>query len=508
MRNILSKLLGRNANNSGEKLRVEPQVQAGPGSFQTPALPKAPNKATALPSFKTQVARSASALTRTDRGLANLDITTYRTNGDTRTVMRDLSRSNPDLSATVNAYLRVGIPEDFTLVARDMDGQINADATKQAHELVRRLTFVGDASLGYNPSTSLQAISESLSLELLLCGAMSAELVLDKQRVPSYIQPVSVTRIQFKEEDGGVYPVQVLAGQEISLDIPTFIYESVDQDLLSAYAEPYLQSAIQAVLADAQFLNDLRRSMNRSIQPRLMATIIEDKVMNSLDVDTKNDPDKLRAFLDALIDGLTTQLTDLEPDDALVSFDSVNYGMLVPEGGSSNIAEVLSTVQKILEDKLTAGAKSLPAVLGRDAQSGSATTSTMLFMKNANILRTKLNTLYSRLFTVALRVLGNDVYAEFKYEPLDLRPKAELQAYKAMEQSSVIQMLSLGFITDEEACIRLTGNLPPEGYTPKSGTMFHTATGTIANPASQTSTMNQGGATDNLKPSTPAQPKS
>ena len=404
--------------------------QAGTGQLPTPAPTKAPNKPQAILSFKTQIARAASALQRSDRRLANTDIATYRTSNDTRTVVRDLAASNPDLSATVNSYLRVGIPTEYTVIARDPAGVINVEATKLAQELLRRLTYLGDVSLGYNPVSDLQSLSESLAKELLQYGSMGLELALDKQRLPLYLNAVSVTKLQFKEEDGGVYPVQVIAGNEISLDIPTFFYLSLDQDLLTAYSSSFLEPAIQAVLADTAFLNDLRKSMQRVIQPRLVATIIEEKVKASAPPEIASDPEKMGQLYTSLIDQLNEVLTGLNPEDALVSFDNVEYDMLKSEGSSSSIADTLAIVQKLIESKLAAGAKSMPAILGRDSSGSTATTSAMLFLKNANIIRTKLNTIYSRMLTQAVRLMAQDVYVEFTYAELDLRPQAELRRTK------------------------------------------------------------------------------
>ena len=176
------------------------------------------------------------------------------------------------------------------------------------------MTLLGDPTLGYNPTTDLQSLSESLGKELMTYGGMGLELVLDKSRTPAYLQPVSITKIKWREEDGGAYPVQDTAGQEISLDIPTFFYASLDQDLLNAYAESPMQSAIQMVLADAQFMNDLRKSMARVIQPRLVATLIEEKIKESMPPEIANDPGKMLEFYNNLIAQLTTQLTDLQSE--------------------------------------------------------------------------------------------------------------------------------------------------------------------------------------------------
>ncbi len=467
---------------------------AGPGKLPPVALPKAPTRQQSIDSFRKQAAKSTSALQRDDKNLASTDILTFR-NGvtDTRKVIRDLAYANPDLAATVNSYLRVAIPDTYTIVARDMDGSINVESTQMAQELVRRLTFLGDVALGYNPYSDLNSISESLALEGLLYGSMAAELVLDSQRLPTYIQPVSVTTIKFKEDSkAGVYPVQEVGGEEVKLDLPTFFYLAIDQNLLSAYSSGFLDSAIQAVLADSKFLNDVRNSLQRALQPRLVATVIEDKVKASVPPEILNDPAKLAEFYTNLITQLTDLLQNLEPEDALISLDSIKFGTLENSSGSGSrgSAETLNIIQELLNSKLASGAKTMPAILGRDASGTAATASSMLFLKSANVLRSKLNTLYSRVLTQGLRILGQDVYVEFSYADIDLRPKTELEAYKAMEMSRVTKLLSLGFITDEEACIRLTGNLPPVGHKPLSGTMFDMgSTQIIENPDSQTSTI-------------------
>ena len=72
--------------------------------------------------------------------------------------------------------------------------------------------------------------------------------------------------------------MQVIGGQEVDLDLPTIIYTSLDQDLLSAYSSSYLEAAIPPVLADIDFGNDTRRALKRAVLPRLAATIDGEKL--------------------------------------------------------------------------------------------------------------------------------------------------------------------------------------------------------------------------------------
>ena len=474
--------------------------------LQAPELPEAKKGQRSLPSFRQQAERSDDLIRKTNRVTANTDATTFRTGTDKSTVIRNFLEANPDMSATVAAYLRAGIPERYKLTGHDLDGRINVDATKLAHEILTRVTYIGDPTLGYNPSTDLQSMSETLGRELLLEGAMALELVLDDMMQPLYPAPIAVSKLSFKEDSKkGVFPVQVIGGEEIDLDLPTIFYVSVDQDLLTPYSVAYLGAAIRAVLADEGFSNFLQRQLKRNIAPRMIAKVVEQNVRKSVGPEILSDPNKLTTYLQGLIASIQGQLEDLEPEDALITTDSIEYDMKAPGGGGDGVAKLLDTMHGILESRMTAALKSLPAVLGRDTSSGSATTSTMLFLKSANIIRTKLNTLYSRMLTQAVRLMGIDAFVKFESDELDLRPKGEQEAYKAMEQSRILEQLSFGFLTDEQASVMLTGNLPPDGFKPLSGTMFKTGGGAKQDTTSQTSLMN--GQKDDLKSDAPTDKK-
>lgn len=472
-----------------------------------PELPEAKKGQTSIPSFRTEVERSTDLLRKSTRATVNTDATTFRTNTNPSELIRNFLEANPDLSATVNAYLRVGIPKHYKVIAKTLDGQIDPNATSAVHEILNRITYLSDPTLGYNPTTDLHSLSETLGRELLLDGAMCLELVLDENLLPVYPAPIATSTLQFREDKvKGVYPVQVIAGEEIELDLPTVFYMSVDQDLKTPYAVGFLAVSMKAVLNDERFANFLQRQLQRNLSPRTVATIIEDKIKKSLSVEIQNDPKKFQDYITELLGAIESNLMDLNPEDALISTDAITYDMKAPGGTGAGVGSLLEAVHEILQDRVTAALKSLPAVLGRDSSSGSATTSTMLFLKSAAVLTNKLNVIYSRMLTMAVRLLGHNCLVQFEYEELDLRPKGEQEAYKAMEQSRILDLLSLGFLTDEQACVMLTGHLPPAGYQPKSGTMFRGGSPVnVQDTTSQTSLMN--GSKDNLKSDTPQKPK-
>lgn len=467
------------------------------------AQPKVKRGPLALPSFlRTAKPSTSSALIHNDKRLANTDITTLRTGADTNSVMRSFIAASPDLSAAVFAYTRSIITPRFTAYSKNLDGTFNPEGTALLQQLITRFNVLPNYEDGYASLGTITSHSESLIKEALSYGAMSCELVLNKARLPAYIQPLSVTHIEFYPDPKGVLrPVQNLAGNKVDLDTPCFFYSALDQDLLEPYASSPLESALQPSLFAAEFLNDIRRVVQTAIHPRLHASIDEDKLLKSMPPDAAHDPVKRQEWINGVVEAVKNAVTGLDPDEALVTLSTLDLKLL--NNGNVSLANEYGIIRDISDAKLATGAKTMPSILGHStASSNIASSEVLMFMRNAQGLQTKLNEMYSRLFTLALRLYGLDVYAEFAYAPIDLRPESELESFKSVKQSRLLELLSLGLLTDDEACLELTGHLPPQGYQPLSGTMFKSAAGNNnSNPngdSNSGSTMNQ-----NLNPSTP-----
>lgn len=477
------------------------------GTLPAPATPKAPKGQSSYAGYRSSLTPSKTALRKDPPNVANTDLLTAR-NLQPASVIRTLASTSPDLSAAVSSNIRLGVPEKYKMKARTLDGQFDADGTRLAYEIIRRIDLLGDYTMGFSQTGSLRSVSESLAKELQLEGAACMELVLDKARVPTRFQPIPVSSLEFTEDGDALTIAQKVGGKAVPLDYPTVMYVSLDQDLLKAYPESPLTAAVQPVLADYQLQNDLRRVANRAVHPRLVATIDAEKVVASAPPEIQNDPEKLAAFMTASRDAVESTVNGLSPEDALTTFDSVVFSYL---NNPAAVGDNFSSLQEMINSKLSTGAKTMPAMLGHGAGSQNiASSETLLALLYANsIIRLKLNELYSKALTLAVRLYGLDVVVEFTYDAIDLRPELELEAFRAMKQSRILEQLSLGQLSDEEACIDLTGNLPPVGAQKLSGTMFKTTSSTVANPYSGTSTGDGGGAMNqSLKNTTPTQKKS
>jgi hypothetical protein len=448
-------------------------------TLASPPLPtKVASKQQTLPSYLTTATPNPeSPLLRKDRLLANKDILDYRTSSDSRQIIKDFTRTDPNLSAAVTAYIRTGITAGYTAIARNLDGTVNPEATSALAQVITRMDVLNDYTIGFDDGRSIRSLSESWAREIFTMGAMCGELVLDKLRLPSHVHPIASAQVRlYPSKDGKkLVPRQFLAGQYIDLDIPTFFMVTLDEDLTDPYPISPIEPAIQAVLAGAEFLNDLRKIVKKAIHPRVRVTLDEEKFRKNLPLEIQNDSAKINAYMTTVVGDLETKINGMNPEDALILFDTI--GVEVIDHGNTNLSNEYEVIQKLFDAKLASGAKVLPTVLGHsDGTSNTASAEVLLFIKFVGgTVTAKLNEMFSKMFTLSTRLMGYDVYVEFKYNDIELKPKSELESFGAMKQSRVLQLLSLGLMTDEEASIELTGHLPPAGMTPLMGTGFFEA---------------------------------
>lgn len=494
-----------------EKRRLGQIATLVAADLPQPPDPKVPKGGVSIPvMFQRAKQDTTSQMIRQDRQAANTDLTSFRTQGSTLKVIQAFAKIDPQLSSAVDSYLRTGLTK-YTVRARNrITRQIDPVATNNLMAWIAWNDKIGDISQGFSPNLPLSSIFNQVGQELRHFGAFGMELVLDKGRMPARIQPVGIRDLVWFPDKSGQWatPKQQIGGVYYDLDIPTFFYTSLDQSLYSAYPDSPLEPAMQPVLMAQQFLNDVRRVLRGAVQPRVRVQLSTDQLMKLIPPEAQSDPDKAIEFFNKFITDVAANINGLEPDEALVVLDTMEVDIL--QRGNTSLGSEYDVINKMAEGKLAAGAKTLPSVLGLGGNQTTASTESMLFIKAVEgALQAPLNAGFSRLFTMASRLMGNDVYVEFEFDPIDLRPKTELEAFFAQRQARVLEQLSEGFISDEEASIDLTGDLPMGNFTPLSGTGFYTKSGqtSAGNPYSGTSVGGDGGGgaqNEALMPKTPA----
>ena len=446
-----------------------------------------------IPSYlrKVRVGGGSAEIPNTTRNTLNEDYTTYRLEKDVKTAVRKFSKVHPDLSHSLNSFIRFIITDKFKVVAQDLEtGTIDSEATKLVQSFVMRLNYLPTNYNGFDDERSLPAVSETLLHQLLCNGDMMAELVLDSLLLPSHIQPVSTNDLKFENKGGRAVPYLESDSEKIYLDTPAIQRSVLLKDPEKPYADSFFEAAVQAVVASEEYRNDLRRAFNKASLPRVEAEIDIEKFIEGLPVDIQQDKKKLDAALEELIAQLDSQLNGLNPEDALVHYDTVSIKHL--SAGNISSHDSVQTHAKVIDGMVASGLKTLPSIIGRSESQTTASTEAVLFLKFAENIQGRLNMLLSRLLTLAVRLHGFNVVVKAGFVKPNLRPEIELESFYAMKQSRIREQLSDGFISDEEASVELTGDLPSGNFVSLSGTGFFNGGTAVENPYSNTSVTGKG----------------
>lgn len=355
---------------------------------------------------------------------------------------------------------------------------MSPEAIRVAQALLASWDTVWDYSQGYADKPSVNTILEQALLEVALTGGVGAELVLNTGRLPDRLQLFGADTIIWESNGkGGKYPTQRARnprpGQPsiVQLNLPTvWVAESL-KTLDQVYSLSFLYAGLGRLIHFDEFIEDMRRVVRASGAPRPVLKIKYEEALRTAPIEYKNDPEKLKAYLESVRSSVETIVGTLAPEEALVVFDIVEVDSIASVGEKADYKEMLDALSG-----LTASAmKSNPSALGLrlGGSQNVATVEALLYAKVAANLQNPVEEIMSRALTLGIRLAGVDGFIKFKFNEIELRPKTELESHLSIRQNRTLEQLSLGRITDDEAQIALgLGPLPP-GAPKLSGTMFY-----------------------------------
>ena len=351
---------------------------------------------------------------------------------------------------------------------------VSPEATEAVKVIVSRLDTLSDYSKGYSDKPMLQSIIHTLLRESPQSGGIGLELVLDKAVLPERLQVVDYATLEWMSDgEGGRWPRQkVSSGDPIELNIPTFFVAELHKESYEAYPTPLLKSSLSASMANNEFIEDMRRAVNKAGHSRLLVTLDAEKVKGSAPPDTQADPLKLAAYMQGILEETQTEMADLQPDDCIVGYDSAAFDVADIGGSKQDYVPLM----KAMSNYQSTGLKTPPSIIGvrADGSQSLSNSETLVYLKVVRAIQAPVEEVLSRALTLAIRLYGLDAYVRVKFNQIDLRPEGELEAFRVQKQQRYMELLSLGKVTDYEFCLELGLNYNPDAEL-LSGTGFYSS---------------------------------
>lgn len=436
-------------------------------------LPKKKAKADGTAYTDTYRANNTAVLTAPDYRDHLQDLYTNRQSQDSKELLQSLFVNDPDCSAAVNAFLTVS-NTPLVYYVEDENGEISQEGTQILQYIIDRITTRNDYTLNYQMKFSLTQIREELKYMMLLRGAIGAELVLDKTLQPTEIRNVDMSYVEWKELKNGQYkPIQKTqeSNEEVDLDIPTFFTSYFRRDPTKVYGTSFFVSAINIIAARQQIINSLYRIMNINGFPRIDITVIEEVIKKNAPADVLNDATKYQNFVTNLVQSITNAYNGRRPEQPFGHTDAIEVKMVNDKnpGAALQISEVIDT----LNAQNQAAMKVVSSVLGRGSSGvNTASVEAQVFAKNASELNIPIDYILSETLNLALRLQGFNGKVIIYSQGVELRPDLELENHLSMRQARLLELLSLGVISDAEFMIKMFGKLPLGQLPNLSGTNF------------------------------------
>lgn len=402
------------------------------------------------------------------------DLLTARNNSDSRALIRDLLKSDPDMSAAMNAFLTVANTVPVFLV-RNPDTTLDEAGQDLLNQILTLMFVRNDYTKGFKMPASISSLSENMRYMVLASGGIGGELVISKEFFPTEVRLVDLGKIEWKEPLAGQYVPQQssVTGELISLDIPNFFTAWFRRDPNGIYSHSPFISAINTIAARQQVINDLYRIMRITGYPRMEAKVMEEVVLKNMPPDIKADEAKKREYMSQVIGSVQTQLQNLRADQIFVHTDSIETGMMNEK--AAGVTMDITSVIQTLNSQNQAGLKTMATIIGR-GESGvnTASVEARIFSLSAQDLNEPLALWWSQALTLALRLNGSQSYVECYYLPVEMRSETELETQMLVKSQRLKDDLSLGAITDVEYHLWMYNRLPPKGAPQLSGTGFAT----------------------------------
>lgn len=412
------------------------------------------------------------------------DIFTLRQQSDTRTLLKQMFRSDPDVSSAVNGYLTLANTEIIAW-AVDADGFIDPEASKDVQSIITRLTRQVDYTQGFQLKQSLYQLAADLRYMILLRGGIACELVYDKSQNPDSLRNIDFGSIRWKETKSGTYtPLQQQqAGDPVAINTPAFFVSFYRRDPTTLYADSTFVASINTIAARQQVINDLYRIMRQTGFPRITAKLLEEVVIKAAPANVRADQTKLREFVQARMNELRTSIESLSADQSIIHSDSVEFKILNDRnpGAAIDVTSIIET----LNAQNQAALKTMATVLGRGANGvNTSSVEARLAAMYADELNEPIAEMFEKVLSFCLHQRGYQGFAVVKFRPAELRPDTELEPQRLLKANRLRQDLSDGIISDEEYTLEMYGRLPLPGVAPLTGTGFHSpASSTSPNPA-------------------------
>lgn len=375
-------------------------------------------------------------------------------------LLMDFMDTDPVCSFALWNALRLSFPDDgivFQAVeteSPDDSSEVNEEGTKAIEDFFEQLP----CDIG-----GLNGMCCTLMIQALCTGLVCVEAVPGKGTDGlKRIWPVDSLSIYFGrvQTNDDLTPYQLQYGYSTGykpLDTNTFFWRAIDAAVDQPEGRAPYAPAVVEILVKLAMMKDLRDAMHQVAYPRLKIGFnFEATFKIASEILQMRDPQEAAAFVQAQFETYVKYAESLKTDDVIVSDTNGTSDILEGGKGLGNIAELMV----YLRHDVVMSLKTLPTLLGiNDGSTQTYTTAEWrIYAEGIESIRAVVIDVIRKCLNLHLRLKGLPFKAIAKFEKIRTSDSQIEAATAAMEIQNEITKVNQGWITNDQASMKITGS--------------------------------------------------
>lgn len=375
-------------------------------------------------------------------------------------LVREIRDYNADAGKAVSNILRLA-NHSLTVRVFQMDGD-TPDQTGQ--DMINELISETEPLIALEYGGGIEVLADMIHLSAATQGAAALEIELaDNAQELADIVAVNPWVIDFERDEETLrwVPGILNLGQFTPLHPLQFKYIPLDPEPGKPRGRSPFLAALDIIFFQMEVLRDLKAAAHFAGYPRIDISVAWEAVYRQIeqsrpDLLQPGNEDALREYQDDVLGDIVAMVDDLEPDDAFIHYDQVDGKYIVPTGKAISTDELIGAI----DTQIVSGLKQLPVLMGRNegATTTHATVQWQIYAREIEAFRRVSSQLLSWALSFSLRVAGRQAIARIEYEPLRAFDRLQEAQAESAETQTAAEQVRLGWITNDEAALRLVGH--------------------------------------------------
>lgn len=393
----------------------------------------------------------------------NIDVSKIQ-NFESKRLFKLFGANDSSFSASLVTHIRM-LSDNLHSSVKKPNGSDFKEGQAYLNSFIESMEVGNNYSNGFSQPNTLNDQITRLARNILTsdnaAGALFVELNPDTYEAVKF-NILDCDAIKFKEVEGKYIPCITgyintsftskgnITYKELELDVANFLWQPFDSDAAEINGNNPLRPGLRTTFTKMEFFDNLRKVLRNQAWPKIKVVISLESVMLSAPVEIQKDKKKLIEYTKDYLGTIESQLTGISADENIIVYDTIKEVSFLETEKNFDPRPI----QSLLNSDIISGYKAPPSAVGQGGSTrtgeGLASAELVIFRRSIKALRKLIEDLYSRAFTLALRLSGRNGYVKSYYDEFSLRPPEEAAQFISIEQNSIIEAWLTGSISTVE----------------------------------------------------------